>query len=343
MAAMGAVAVFAMIAVALLPRWLHPAGPLLLAGGGELSTLAVPGAAPEERRVLSLSDGSTVAIDRGARLELVENTATSFVAKQPAGRVSYSVTPGGPRRWSIESPLATVEVVGTEFVVDADGEHLRVDVQRGVVVVRGEHVPDRVQRLIAGGSLEVVRPTPRAPEPSAAASAAGPSPVPPAPALTSRPVSAPWKDSASRHAYDDAYAALGPGGVARASERASVDELLSLADVARFSNHPQDAVSPLSRVISAHRSDPRAPLAAFTLGRVELDSLNEPGRAADAFSSAIELGLPRSLLEDAYARLVEARGRAGDRAGARDAAADYARLFPAGARTPSFRRWTGEP
>lgn len=46
------------------------------------------------------------------------------------------VQPGGPRRWQVEGGLATIEVVGT-------AGRLRVSVQRGAIVVRGEGVPDR--------------------------------------------------------------------------------------------------------------------------------------------------------------------------------------------------------
>ena len=132
---------------------------------------------------------------------------------------------------------------------------------------------------------------------------------------------------------------LGPSGIASSTQTASVDDLLALADVARLSGHPADAVTPLTRVMTEHADDPRAPLAAFTLGRLSLDALGRPAQAAAAFQRAIQLGLPQSLREDAYARMVEARARAGDEAGASAAALDYEQHFPDGKRLREVQRW----
>jgi transmembrane sensor len=148
-----------------------------------------------------------------------------------------------------------------------------------------------------------------------------------------------WRSLADHGAYADAYAALGSDGVAHASQDATLDELLALADVARISGHPKDAVAPLSRASAAHGA--RAALAAFTLGRVELDSLQDAPPAAHAFARAIALGLPDGLIEDAYVRLVESRARSGDAAGAKAAANEYRARFPSGTRSSAMDRWTG--
>src|SRR5262249_31948469 len=150
-----------------------------------------------------------------------------------------------------------------------------------------------------------------------------------------------WQSLAKNGDYAQAYDKLGAPGIARATPKASVDELLALADVARLSGHPADAVAPLGRVIAENPKDTRAPLAAFTLGRLELDTLGHPAPAAEAFARAIALGLPVNLVEDAYARLVEARAKAGDTAGAQAAADEYDRAFPGGSRSTTMRRWLG--
>ena len=76
--------------------------------------------------------------------------------------------------------------------------------------------------------------------------------------------------------------------------------------------------------------DPQAPLAAFALGRLELDALDRPRQAAAALSRALALGMPQGLREDVRARLVEAHVRAGNRAAAHAAADAYDREFPEG-------------
>jgi transmembrane sensor len=109
------------------------------------------------------------------------------------------------------------------------------------------------------------------------------------------------------------YAQLGPAGLARAALQAtSIEELLDLADVARLSGHPQDAVAPLTRALDKFHGSSHAALAAFTLGRVLLDQLGVAAPAAEAFERAITLGLPKALRADCYRRLAEAYGRAGN-------------------------------
>ena len=89
-------------------------------------------------------------------------------------------------------------------------------------------------------------------------------------------------------------------------------DLLLAGDVARLSGHAAAAVAPLSRAVTLHPGDPRAPLAAFTLGRVHLEDLGAPRDAAIAFARARELAPDGPLAEDALAREVEAWSRAGE-------------------------------
>src|SRR6185295_15190288 len=148
-----------------------------------------------------------------------------------------------------------------------------------------------------------------------------------------------WNDLAHRGDYAGAYAQLGAEGFAERARTADVEQVLALADVARFSGHPADAVAPLRRVMSQYASDPRAPLAAFTLGRLELDQLGNPTAAAEAFERSIALHLSDALLEDAYIRLIEARARSGDRHAAHEAWAAYHERFPNSTRRLDADQW----
>lgn len=170
--------------------------------------------------------------------------------------------------------------------------------------------------------------------------------------LDTRPASQPslpkaaipvWKELARHGQNAKAYDELGPGGVERVAQGAAVDDLLVLADVARLSGHPREAVKPLERVVSEHAADPRASLAAFMLGRVELDSLGAPAAGAAAFERAIILGIPGGLAEDAYSGVVESRAKAGDLSGARAAASEYLARYPRGRRAEEVKRWASEP
>jgi transmembrane sensor len=79
-----------------------------------------------------------------------------------------------------------------------------------------------------------------------------------------------------------------------------------------------------------HPQDPRAPLAAFTLGRLLLNELDRPREAAAAFHEA-QVRAPRGqFAEDALAREVEAWKQAGESARSRAAAETYLERYPVG-------------
>jgi len=347
------------------------AGPLRLADGRDIAAMTERVEAP---RSFVLTDGSFVALGHGARLDVLENDGRALVTHLAQGEAHFDVQPGGPRRWTIECGAAAVEVVGTRFAITRAEGRVRVAVEHGIVLVRGEGVADHVRRLTDGETLDVgaASPAPSAPvETALSAPALNPSPtaLPPAPpnlaftpphtapspSLPPKPspgdasmhvpspsAAAPtWRDLAQQGDYAQAYAMLGPDGIGRVTQSGATDELLSVADVARLSGHPRDAVAPLRRIVDEHAGEPGAAVAAFTLGRLELDALDDPPGAADAFARAIAIGIPQGLLEDAYARLVEARARAGDASGAARAADAYRERFPHGARAAAVERWGG--
>ena len=118
-----------------------------------------------------------------------------------------------------------------------------------------------------------------------------------------------------------------------------VEDLLLAADVMRFSGRPDRAVKYLESVIRRHVRDPRSSLAAFTLGRVFLDELGRPLKAAGAFGAARKAGGP--LAEKALAREVEAWSRAGEMDRAKQAAKQYLRQYPTGDRVDIVRAFGG--
>jgi transmembrane sensor len=97
----------------------------------------------------------------------------------------------------------------------------------------------------------------------------------------------------------------------------------------------------LERVVAQHASDSRAPLAAFTLGRVLLDQLGRPHEAAQAFAAARRLAPGGALAQDALAREVESWSRAGEADFARARAQEFIRLYPTSRRKKAVRRFGG--
>ncbi len=228
----------------------------------------------------------------------------------------------GTRELVADATTGPIEVHGGDISVEAAqavfecsrSEHaMRVEVFRGSVTVR---VAGQQHRVAAGAHDEFHD---------------APVPTPPGPP---RPPAATWRELARSGDFDRAYAAFD-----RVS--ASTEDLLMSADVMRLSHHPAEAIEPLQRVVREHADDPRASLAAFTLGRVLLDELGRPRDAADAFADAIRLAPDGPLVEDALAREVEALSRAGEPSAARKLADDYVRRFPDGRKTHSVRSFGG--
>jgi len=303
--------------------------------------------------LLQLPDGSIVTgRSTDARVETVAVGPHEVTLRLDAGTARFSVTPNRTRPFRVMARDVTVTVLGTVFSVAVEARGVRVSVERGRVRV---DAPRGTRELGVGeaGSFESVAPA--APAPRAAAE------VPTAPEVATEAPSAPeaidfdsllepaprptaplqpsWRTLAKEQNYAAALARLtaeGPNAV-----RDTPDDLLLAADVARLGGHPDRAVAPLQRVIADHAFDPRAPLAAFTLGRTLLELLGRPREAAQAFATARRLDRRGALTQDALAREVESWASAGETGQAHARALDYVRLYPQGRRISAVRRLGG--
>lgn len=320
-------------------------GPLLLADGGQIATVEASTTGHE----IDLSDGSRIWLAPHARMEPVHSTSVAFSAIVAKGQADFDVRPGGPRRWTIECGLASVEVVGTAFSIERQPGWLRVGVRHGVVLVRSERIAERTRRLAAGETLQITDQVATGPATSQEVRSDPAEKVTPMPVQRGvleaqhgarrGPSEKSWRELARSGRHRDAFAALGSDGVRRESQRLGVNDLLALADVARLSGHPAEAVMPLDRILAEFAGDSQAPLAAFALGRLELDFLGRPRAAVTAFRTSLELGVPSGLREDVRARLVEACARSGDVSAARRAAEEYRAEFPTGRHARAIDGW----
>ena len=332
-------------------------GPVKLASGERLDTLrstATLGA-------FALDDGSELRLTDHTRLEAIRNDDREVLLVMSEGHGEFRIQPGGPRRWRIDAGLATIDVVGTRFHVYRQSRSLRVTVQAGVVRVHGPRVDGGVQRLEAGDEygLDVDSPELAEPEPGEVEPSTDEATTPSSTAREGEVAehsserasvsSDSWRRLAQQGEHRRAYQLLGAGGIARQSTEASVDELFELADVARLSGHPAQAVPPLRRLVneysvqSSARSGThsraavsRAAVAAFSLGRIYADVLAQPADAAQAFERAVTIGCPRSLDEQARARWVQALLASGQHRNAQRRAAEYLEHYPNGTHAPRF-------
>jgi transmembrane sensor len=343
------VAAAALVLFLLGGRWLGRAdiaGALTLDDGGTPTVLA----AVENRAAFAFTDGSRVEVAPYTELHVVQNDARTFVTALERGRSTFDVRPGGPRHWVIEAGTASVEVVGTRFEVRREEASVRVDVERGVVLVRSATLASGSVRLTAGQSVVVAGP---APPKSAVSAPAGASAAPALEASASATPSAEGSAAptpAVESAPSPTRLETPPTPEARAVPPASrpesdapadaVDRALLAADAARRAGDRLEAERQLEAALAAASSaDKRRGLAALSLARLILTT--DPKRAASVLRASFG-AIPAGLVEDALARRVEAEGRAGNFAEARRLATEYRQRFPDGQRSREVTRWSGD-
>ncbi len=285
--------------------------------------------------VTTFSDGSVAeASSPETNVQVVEDTTERAVIRLTGG-ARFRVVPNHQRTFEVRAGDVRVRALGTIFSVEplSSGrtqvlvERGRVEVAwlGGVALLESGH----------GAAFPPISGAQGEPELGASATAVQAVPLASASSALGAPVAHPlgpsgssWREDARTGDYGAAYEELHAKG--RDAVRDDVSDLMLAADVARLSAHPEEAVVPLRGVCDRHSSDRRAPVAAFTLGRVLLDDLGRSTEAAAAFQRARVLWPAGPLAEDALAREADAWERAGRPEGAREAARQYLGRYPQG-------------
>jgi transmembrane sensor len=303
------------------------------------------------RPSLELADGSRAFV-RDDRSQVVVARVASGLTELTLlrGSARFDVTPNPERRFRVRAGDVVVQVLGTAFEVERSAAGTHVAVTRGRVAVSW---PAGSTELGAGEARWF--PSTRPAQSPIAATGTQPSPTSlDAPAAEPQPAAAnpgsakparatqaaSWRQHAEQGDFKRAYALLENERTRVADD---VEELLLAADAARLSGHASEALPFLRKVVELHAADPRAPLAAFTLGGVLMNQLGRPREAEAAYRHARDLAPRGSLAQDALAREVEAAHRADDPARARALALEYLERHPDGRRVEAVRRFGGLP
>jgi transmembrane sensor len=285
-----------------------------------------------------LRDGSSATpLDAGSVLTTVEDSPRHTLIELQRGRARLDVVPSATRVFSVNAGDVTITVLGTVFTVERIADRVNVTVERGSVRVDWG-AGDKVLHLGESGWFPPLAVEARLE--TATTSNAHLSGGKRAPARADAVVAVASAEAAI--APDPPAGAAAPSGPPpTVATTDSAGELLAAADVARLQGHAEEGAVILRRLLRDHESDPRAPLAAFTLGRVLMIELGQPREAAAAFARARVLDPGGPFAEDALARETEAWALAGDRDLARDRAAEYLRSYPRGRRVDSVKALGG--
>jgi transmembrane sensor len=269
-----------------------------------------------------LPDGSRVELAADSRMTIDEYSDAKVQLSLSQGHAQLEVAHQLKRPFVVEAADYEIRVVGTRFTVKvatiANQPVVNVDVQQGKVRVRDRRSPQEdVSVLVAGQSWTSGRAvTPAAA--NATADALGPDERG---AADPSPSTLPGNDTSVEVDPPSTgdFAKIGPR------------ELLQKAEQQRIRGKLRDSADLLNRLRSNYRSDPRASLAAFELGRMRMDTFGDLNGSVEALRDAIALNPSATFREDAESRLVQIYYRQGNLDKCRAAKNAYLKRFPSGA------------
>lgn len=282
--------------------------------------------APSGDQLLRFPDGSSVQLlSLNTTITPRQVTAAQTHLELITGAAHFEIRSQPTTHFRVDVGTVAVEVLGTKFDLVRDDARTMVRVQEGVVWVTWPGGGAEVQAGQSGWFPPVT---------GAPSGAVHNNDVAAKSAAVAPPSHADWRRLARRQDFGAALAVLERE---RAEVRDEPGDLLLAADSARLGGKPAKAVPYLQSVVRRHPADARAPAAAFTLGRLLLDTLNAPRKAALSFEQALQLAPKGPLAEDALFRQTEAWLRAGDMQRAKQAAAEYEKVYPTGRKRAALR------
>jgi len=344
--------------------WLMPAlGGALLAAAGMIVALAVSSqplavgnelAAGRTTTVGHFSDGSEVALATASAVRLVTDSKNEVRVELERGEATFEVSKRPSRKFVVAAGDVEVKVVGTRFTVNHTQAGVDVSVERGIVEVT---LSGKTVRLTAGQKwseadveeedAEAVADVPAVPTiPDSVAGGVSPLPASghPLPGekthrrhhaskkTAPKPVAAPSEPAvapqtpvlpATGGAIADPPAPLPAPGPTAA-------ELFNDALSARREGRASDAALAYERLLRDFPHDSHTATAAFELGRVRMDQLNDLRGSALALEQALKLAPDGTFVEEALSRLVRAYDGLGTKSACVHYRDQYLARFPSG-------------
>ncbi len=139
-----------------------------------------------------------------------------------------------------------------------------------------------------------------------------------------------WQQLARTGKYREAYGQISTLGFDTALGGASAEQMLLLANTARYAGHPAEASRAYSELRRHHPQSSGARIAAFYLARIAQDTKAQPREAVRWLETYLREAPGGSLAATARARLIDIYLQLGERGAARKVARDYIRLHSDG-------------
>lgn len=318
---------------------------------------------------LSFNEGSEFWLRPGARGRLRELAPDGAHFSVEHGTASFRITKDPTRRWSVEAGPFLVTVKGTDFSVswDAASESFELRLRRGRVTVSGPVVGEdfalsagqklavslpKAETLITEEREAAVEPFEPAAAPSVSASTSStPETAPPSSvSATASPRVAPsaavepksttergFREALARGQWDHILAQVERDGLDATLDSATSDDLLALADAARYRRR----VDLARAALLAHRrrfpSSPRSLDALFLLGRVEELRASGSAPAIRWYDEYLARAPAGTYAAEALGRKMILTNQTTGPANARRIAEEYLRRFPAGSHAGAAR------
>lgn len=295
-------------------------------------------AAESESLTLEFSERSRVVFAPQAAARLVRAEPGQVALTLERGQLEVQVSAAPSRMWSVAAGPFAVEGTGARFTVEWQPQTrtLTVAVREGEVRVRGGTLAPAGDTIGANRRL-VVRDVVVAAADSATTTIADAEPEREVAGPVRPRVEPGWRRLAAAGEHAAALAAVERVGLAAVLERADAEDLDRLAHSARLAGAAGPAREALQALRQRFPRDPRARMAAFLLGRVELEQEHDPDMAAHWFGVYVQEQPSGPLVESARGRILEIRRTQDDPAQVQAAARDYLEHHPDGSRASLAR------
>ena len=314
---------------------------------------------------LRFSEGTELALTPGTRARLRTVTSSGARIAIEHGTTSFRVTPRTDAKWQVDVGPFLVTVKGTAFTVswDAVSERFDLKLKHGGVSVTGPISAGELS-VKAGQRLVVNLPKKEtviteeddgegqgavgAPSSDVAAAAENPAFERLAP-VTGRPTSRSpasvsqrravdvksfvgqgWGEAVAAGQWDRVLAEVDRAGVQHTLAHASSEELLALADAARYRRRAGLARAALLAERNRFPGSPSALDAAFLLGRLEEARQGEIGEAVHWYDTYLAGAPAGTYASEALGRKMMATKQLRGASAAESQAREYLRRFPAG-------------